>query len=198
MRKIAAVLASLTLAAPAFAGGPTTALQEPVVTPSYSPALPAALDWSGFYVGAQLGYGDVNSSDATLDGNGTLGGVHAGYRWDFGSFVAGAELDYDSASIDLGVGTDTLDDVTRLKLSGGAKFGNALIYGTTGIARAGATVGGNELRDTGYFLGAGVDMALTERWVVGAELLKHQFNDFDGSTVDLDATTLKARVSLRF
>lgn len=198
MRKIAAALASLTLAAPAFAGGPTTAVPEPVVTPSYAPALPAALDWSGFYVGAQLGYGDVNSSTATLDGNGTLGGVHAGYRWDFGSFVAGAELDYDSASIDLGVGTDTLDDVTRLKLSGGAKFGNALIYGTTGIARAGATVGGNELRDNGYFLGAGVDMALTERWVVGAELLKHQFNDFDGSTVDLDVTTLKARVSLRF
>ena len=198
MKTIAAVLASLSLAFPAMAGGPTTATPEPIVTPDITPAPAASFDWSGLYVGAQLGYGDVGSSSGTLDGSGTLGGVHAGYRWDFGSFVAGAEFDYDMASIDLGATGDTLDDVARLKLSGGAEFGNALVYGTTGIARAGATVGGSELGDNGYFLGAGVDYAITDQWVLGAELMQHRFDDFGGSGVDLDATTLKARVSLRF
>ncbi|MDM7930969.1 outer membrane beta-barrel protein [Tabrizicola sp.] len=198
MKSLAAVIATLTLAAPAFAGGPVTVASEPTVTPTYAPAAPASVDWSGLYVGAQLGYADVDSNDGGLDGYGFLGGVHAGYRWDFGQYVAGAELDYDTASIDLGGDTGTLDDVARLKLMGGAEFGNSLIYATTGIARASATVGGDSLRDNGYFLGAGIDYALTDRWSVGGELMQHRFKDFDGSTVDLDATTLKAKVSLRF
>jgi len=198
MKSIAAVLATLTLAAPAFAGGPVTVASEPTVTPTYAPAAPALVDWSGLYVGAQLGYADIDSNGEGLDGNGFLGGVHAGYRWDFGQYVAGAELDYDSASIDLGGDVGTLDDVARLKLIGGAEFGRSLIYATTGIARASATVNDVSLSDNGYFLGAGIDYAVTDRWSVGGELMQHRFKDFDGTAVDLDATTLKAKVSLRF
>jgi opacity protein-like surface antigen len=91
-----------------------------------------------------------------------------------------------------------LDDVARLKLMGGAKFGNSLVYATAGAARASATVGGTELSDNGMFYGAGVDMAVTDRWTVGAELLQHNFNDFDGTGTDLDATTIKAKVGMRF
>lgn len=198
MKTIVAAITTLAIAAPAFAGGPVTVDAEPTVAPVYAPATPASVDWSGFYVGAQLGYADVDSNGGGLDGNGTLGGVHAGYRWDFGQYVAGAELDYDTASIDLGGTTGTLDDVTRLKLMGGAEFGNSLIYATTGIARANATVGGAGLSDNGYFLGAGLDYAVSDSWSVGGELMQHRFSDFDGSGVDLDATTLKAKVSLRF
>jgi len=32
----------------------------------------------------------------------------------------------------------------------------------------------------------------------GAEVLQHQFDDFDGSGNDIDATTLAARVSFNF
>jgi outer membrane immunogenic protein len=39
---------------------------------------------------------------------------------------------------------------------------------------------------------------LSDRLSVGAEALAHQFDDFDGSGVDLDATTVKARINLRF
>lgn len=199
MKSIAAVLTTLGLAAPAFAGGPVEVASEPSVAPAYEAPMSTSVDWSGFYVGAQLGYGDIDSNGAGLDGNGTLGGVHAGYRWDFGQYVAGAELDYDSTSIDLGaVAGDALDDVMRLKLMGGAEFGNSLLYATTGIARASATVGGAELSDNGYFLGAGLDYAVSERWSVGGELLQHQFKDFDGSGVDLDATTITAKVAMRF
>jgi outer membrane immunogenic protein len=198
MKKIAAAFATLVLAGPALAGGPVEVPAEPMVTATYAPAAPTGIDWTGFYAGAQLGYADVDSNGAGLDGNGYLGGIHAGYRWDFGSYVAGAELDYDSTKVDLAGGTSSLDDVARLKLMGGAKFGNSLVYATAGAAQASATVGGVDRSDNGSFYGAGVAMAVSDRWTVGGELLQHNFNNFDGTGVDLDATTVTARVAMRF
>jgi outer membrane immunogenic protein len=199
MKTIAALfLASAAFAAPAFAGGPTAPEPETVVVPDAAPYVAPGYDWSGIYAGAQLGYGDIDSNGAGLDGHGFLGGIHAGYRWDLGNFVAGAELDFDVADIDVGATGDTLDDVARLKLIAGTEFGRSLVYGTVGAARASATVGGVDLSDNGWFIGAGMDYAVSDRWTVGGELMQHQFDDFDGSGVDLDATTLKAKVSLRF
>lgn len=199
MRSIAALLATAALASPALAGGPTVVQSEPVVTAAPAPVVAPSADWGGFYAGAQLGYADIGSDGAGLDGNDWLGGIHAGYRWDFGQYVAGAELDYDTASIDLGsVPGDEIDSIARLKFMGGTEVGNSLIYATAGAARATATVGGNDLSDNGWFIGAGFDTAINDRWTVGGELLQHRFSDFDGRGVDFDATTLKAKVSLRF
>ena len=114
---LAASLAAM-LVGPAVAGGPTTTAPEPMIIPAAEPYAAPGIDWSGAYVGGQLGYADTDTSAGALDGYGMLGGVHAGYRWDMGTFVAGAELDYDTASVDLGaVPGDTLDDIARLKFS---------------------------------------------------------------------------------
>jgi outer membrane immunogenic protein len=199
MKSIIAVLAVATFAGPALAGGPIAVEPEPTITPVAEPVMMTDVDWSGAYVGAQLGYADIDSNGAGLDGYGTLGGIHGGYRWDMGQYVFGTELDYDAANIDLGaVEGDTLDDVVRLKLIGGAKFGRSLVYGTLGAAHASATIAGDDVSDTGYFIGAGMDYAINDSWSVGGELLQHQFDDFDDSGVDLDATTIKAKVALRF
>jgi outer membrane immunogenic protein len=198
MKTIVALLATVTLTAPAFAGGMATPIPEPEVMPVEPMPVMQSMDWTGAYVGAQLGYADIDSNGAALDGNGFLGGVHAGYRYDFGSYVAGAEIDYDKADIDIGGAGDTLDDVARLKLIGGAEFGRSLVYGTVGLAHAKATVGGAGLSDNGYFIGAGMDYAVTDRVTVGGELMQHKFDNFDASGVDFDATTLKAKVALRF
>lgn len=199
MKTIAAIFATATLAMPAFAGGMATPIAEPEVVAAETVYVAPTADWSGFYAGAQLGYGDVDSEGPVgLAGTGELGGLHAGYRWDFGQFVAGAEVDWDKTNIDLGGATGTLDDVARLKLVGGADLGRALVYGSVGMAHANATVSGAELSDTGYTLGAGVDYAITDSWTVGGELMGHKFDNFDGSGVDLDATTVKAKVALRF
>ena len=203
MKNIQAVVAAASVgfasfAVPAFAGGMATPVPEPVVVAPEPVMVAPSGDWSGFYVGAQLGYGDVDSNGNGLDGNGGLGGVHAGHRYDFGRFVAGAELDYDKTQIDLGTAGDQLDSVTRLKFIGGADLGRSLVYATAGAAQAKATVGGNGLSDTGYFLGAGIDYAITDRWYLGGELLQHKFDNYDGTGVDLDATTVTARVSLKF
>ncbi len=199
MKTIAAFFATIALTAPAFAGGPVAVAEEPMIAPVAEVYAAPGLDWSGAYAGAQLGYGDVDSNGAGLDGYGWLGGVHAGYRWDMGNWVAGTELSWDKTSIDLGdtVG-DELDSVAALKLTAGREIGNSLVYGALGVAQANASVGGADLSDTGLVYGLGFDYAVNDRWTVGGEVLEHNFDDFDGTTNDIDATTVKAKVALQF
>jgi len=193
MLSLAAIATGLSL--PATAGGLTEPVPEPVIFASAPVYVPSA-DWSGAYIGGQLGYGDIGSNGA-LDGNGVIGGVHAGYLFDMGQFVAGVELDYDKTDIDLGAGGNSLDHVARLKLIAGADMGSTLIYATGGAARAKATVAGNGLSDNGYFLGFGATYAVNDQWTVGGEILGHRFDNL-AATTDLKATTVTARVAYRF
>jgi outer membrane immunogenic protein len=195
----ATIIATALAVSPAFAGGPVEPIAEPVITPApVIEPVSTGGEWGGAYVGAQLGYADVSSGGAGLDGNGAIGGVHAGYRYDFGTAVIGAELDYDMANVDLDAADSSLDSVARLKLMAGYDLGRTLIYGTAGGAYADATVGGVDASDRGYFLGIGADYALSDRWTVGGEVLEHRFDDFDGSGVDLKATTASVNASFNF
>src|SRR5689334_7800378 len=63
------------------------------------PPLVAAFDWTGFYIGANIGYGSARA-DASTDGlsgdehlNGVLGGGQIGYNWQTGNWVFGLEVD---------------------------------------------------------------------------------------------------------
>jgi hypothetical protein len=196
MKHIALGMALAALAAPALAGG----LNQPAIEPAPLAPAPAPVaataDWSGFYAGGQLGFGDVDAGGG-VEGDGLLGGVHAGYRFDFGSFVAGVEADYDAADVDLGGGAG-LDDVLRLKLSGGVPVGAGLLYATGGAAQAGVDLGASSDRDTGWFGGVGVAWPVGSNLTLGGEILTHEFNDFADSGADISATTATARVSFRF
>lgn len=200
-RTIAAVLTTTSILAAgqaALAGGMTEPAAEPVVAPVAVAVATPSGDWTGGYVGAQLGYGDLGAAGTAFDGDGAIGGVHAGYRFDYGQIVAGAEVSYDAANIDLGTPGDTLDDMAKLKLTAGYDLGNTLVYVAGGAARASATIGGANVSDNGYFLGIGADYALTDQWTVGGELSNSHFSNFGGTGTDIDAATLQARVSYRF
>lgn len=196
MKHIAMAALMVALAAPALAGG----LNQPAIEPAPIVPAPAPVaagpDWSGFYAGGQLGFGDVDAGGGAT-GDGLLGGVHAGYRFDFGGFVAGVEADYDTADIDLGGGAG-LEDVLRLKLSGGVPVGSGLLYATGGAAQAGVDLGATSDRDTGWFGGVGVAWPVGSSLTVGGEILQHEFSDFAGTGSDISATTATARVSFRF
>lgn len=200
--KIAAVigitaLCSSVLTPAAFVGGPIVVEQEPVI--AAQPVIAQGNDWSGAYVGAQLGYGDVDANLPAFEGYGGLGGLHIGYRWDWGTFIAGAELNHDTASIDLGaVAGNSIDSIARLKLIGGTEIGTDLLYGTIGAASAEATIAALDASDNGYFYGAGLAHPMWNRWIIGAEVLQHNFDNFDGTGFDLDTTTVTARVGFRF
>ena len=198
MKRIAALALAGFLAAPAFAAGPVTAIPEPVVEPAPVPVVIAPLtNWSGFYLGGQLGYGDVDTDVEDYDGNGAIGGVHAGYRYDFGRAVVGAELAYDITNIDIGDAGDELDNVATLKLMAGGKIGQGLLYATAGGAWADTSSDAGD-PDDGYVYGIGYDYMVNERWSVGAELLRHTWDAFDDTRTDADATTLQAKVGFRF
>lgn len=184
-----------TLAVPALAGGYSAPVTEaPVAAPVV--AAPVGTDWTGGYVGAQIGYGDASAG--AVDGDGATYGLRAGYDWDLGNWVVGAGVDWDKTEIDLGTGTDNIDSIARLKLRAGYDLGRTLVYGTAGAARAEADLGGVSRSDNGWFAGIGADYALNDRWTVGGELLHNQFDDFDNTGIDLDATTASINVGFRF
>ncbi|MBF9036379.1 outer membrane beta-barrel protein [Rhodobacterales bacterium HKCCE2091] len=190
----AAAIAALTAGA-AVAGGYEAPQTEAPVAYTPAPAAPVA-DWTGFYVGGQLGYGDAEAG--AVEGDGPVGGVHAGYNWDFGNFVVGAEAAYNDTDIELG-GGGSIDDVTSLRLNAGYDLGNGLLpYLSVGGAQASANIGGVELEDTGWLAGAGLAYDLGNSWVVGGDVTYHEFEDFDATGVDVDVTTVTARVSYRF
>ncbi|MDR0808346.1 MAG: porin family protein [Gemmobacter sp.] len=190
-----ALLAPLALTAPAFAGGLATPAPEPVVSaPAPVVTMRADGEWGGAYAGAHLGYADAKDPDA----NGAFGGLQAGYRWDLGTAVVGVEADMAGGSISAADSNDSVDRLAHLKLQAGYDFGRTLVYATAGAAYAKADIAGVSLSDTGYFGGIGLDYQVNDRWTVGGEVLTHRFNDFDGSGLDLKATTATLRANYRF
>ena len=183
----------------AFAGG----LTEPVVAPQPAPVAVApapvytGADWSGFYAGASLGYGQVDADGFADDTEDYTYGAHIGYLHDLGNFVLGAELEYDATEITDAATGINIDGVARAKVRAGYDAGAFLPYVTAGVAQA-YTSGGLEADDTGYFGGVGVDYAVSENIRVGAEVLRHQFDDFNGGGTDIEATTAAVRVGFTF
>src|SRR5690606_15074085 len=175
-----------TLAGPALASDPylpaTVYLEE------------APLDrWSGFYAGAQIGYGWGSSANVwwndstpvTPDGDiayqGINGGVHAGYQLQSGDFVWGAEADisltdlYGNDSQFAGLVNEIqIDALATLRARAGMAFDNVLLYGTLGGAAASFTKSdtlgnrqGPQLA-AGWTIGAGVEVAVSETMRVRA------------------------------
>lgn len=121
-------------------------------------AEPAAVhDWSGVYVGGQIGYG-FGRIDAAYnlpntptirgsqdyDTDGFLGGVQVGYNYQINAVVLGVEADFSGAGIKghsgeitsgLGDSYDTkVDWFGTLRVRAGYAFDRTLIYGTGGFA----------------------------------------------------------------
>ncbi len=186
---LSAVAASALMAGTAFAGNIQPAPMEPVIAPAPAPVF-ASPNWTGFYAGGQLGYANIDTSIAGVDGDGLIGGLIAGYDYDLGNWVVGAGLDYDWADITVAPGVK-VESIWRAKLRGGYKIGNGLLYATAGYAEADSNNGSED----GYFVGGGYEHLITENISLGGEVLYHEFNS---SAVDVEATTAQVRATFRF
>ncbi|WP_293577411.1 outer membrane beta-barrel protein [Phaeobacter sp.] len=199
MIRIAPLVASLPVlwASQALAGNLTPPVADPAPAAPIAPAplATAGSDWTGGYVGGQIGQLDANTSNG-LSGDDIAYGVHLGYNYDFGQFVLGGELDYDATDTDLGgaAGGATVDSVARAKLKAGYDFGPVLAYVTGGVARADTSVGS----DSGDFYGIGVAYRISDDWTVGGEVLEHDFDNLGGTGIGADATTVSLRASFNF
>lgn len=116
----------------------------------------SARDWSGPYLGAQIGYGrgDMSSVTTNLVGtfpvffdyasDGVLGGARAGYNFQAGRLVLGIEGDVEAAGLSgrqatpaYGVVYDsetTADFLASIRARGGFAFDRVLLYVTGGVA----------------------------------------------------------------
>ena len=136
----------------AFAGA-ASAADLPVKAPPLMAPLPIAYNWTGFYVGADIGYG-WGSTDHTFsngspagnsDPNGVLGGGFVGYNYQVASWVFGLEGDIEGSgmsgsfsNVTMGSSTATakltLDASVRGRI--GFAWDRALLYVTGGGALA--------------------------------------------------------------
>ncbi|MDX8350774.1 porin family protein [Cognatiyoonia sp. IB215182] len=188
------------LAGTATAGG----LSDPIIPVAPPPPPVPMADWTGPYVGLQVGNADVETDDTDdlVETDGAIYGLHAGYLFDLGAIVLGAEIDYDLTNIDEeSVDPDAdleIDHIARAKVRLGYDAGSFLPYVTGGIARLELTSFGIERTDTGTFFGGGLEYRVGSNIRVGAELLHHQFEEFDDTITDIDATTIALRASYQF
>ncbi|WP_324752105.1 outer membrane protein [Roseovarius sp. Pro17] len=153
-------------------------------------------NWTGFYAGGELGYANVEIGTpfGSINSDGVIGGLIAGYDYDLGDLVIGAGIDYDWSDIELVPGVD-VDSIWRAKLRGGYKVGNGLLYATTGYTEIEASVGGFTGSEDGYFVGVGYDYMASDNMSLGGEVLYHDYDVTGGS---LEATTVQIRAAYRF
>ncbi len=196
MKRIAVLALGTMIAAPAFAGGPVVVAPEPIVAAPAPIAVvePVTGDWAGPYIGAQLGYG----SGGDTDGDGAIGGVHAGYRWDLGRTVLGVQGDYNAADLKGSNDEIEVDKMYSLKGQAGYDLGRTLVYATAGVTKADLDFAGQSYSDHGWTAGVGVDYAVNQNWTVGGELATHNFGDFDDSGVKYDPTTVQVKAAYNF
>jgi outer membrane immunogenic protein len=112
----------------------------------------AVYNWTGFYLGANAGYGWGRSNEratalgtrANFDISGGLGGGQIGYNWQAGAVVFGVEADGDVADIDGAVRcpnpafscTAKVRDLASFRGRVGWATGPALLYATGGLGYA--------------------------------------------------------------
>lgn len=181
---------------------PHAAYAADIARPVYKapPPVVALYNWSGFYVGGNIGWGwssgdgDVliNGIPGTISGSGDgfLGGIQAGYNWQNGPWVFGIETDFQGSAGDADIfafaGGNTLSGTIKGPWFGtirgriGYAWDRALWYVT-----GGALYGKHEIDGviTGfgpfsasttawtYTVGGGLEWAVADRWTAKVEYL---------------------------
>jgi outer membrane immunogenic protein len=222
MRKVTLTL----LTAAGVALGAQAASAADMSRPVYKappPAVVAAYNWSGFYIGGHIGYG-WSSEEATdvltavsgaPDPDGFLGGVQAGYNWQVDRWVFGIEGDWSwtgasGSAAPFGTFFVNSDHSWYATLTGrlGYAWDSWMWYVKGGAAWADAeysVAGFGSLSDTrvGWTIGTGVEWAIAPNW---SAKLEYNYLDFGKDTynivnwgpVDVDSQVHLVKLGLNY
>jgi outer membrane immunogenic protein len=210
------VLASASLLALGVTAQAADLTYEPVPAPIVEAA--PAFNWTGFYLGVHAGAdivdGELNTSVGSFSDTttGFIGGVQAGYNWQFDSLVIGAQTDFAYTSAKFT--DDSFDADAKLEWLGtttarvGYAVDNFLLYGKGGVAYGQSKIEDNFLNTddskwhVGWTLGAGAEYAFTQN-ITG--LVEYNYVDlgnedyFDGLVnADLSTHVIKAGLNYKF
>ncbi|HUI13071.1 MAG TPA: outer membrane beta-barrel protein [Xanthobacteraceae bacterium] len=222
----ALVLATMAVAAPAYAADlPVAPAAAPVIPP------PAIYNWTGFYVGGNVGAGllsdNITQSATTatttnmLTGQtahpaGLIGGGQAGFNYQFGAGVIGAEAAWSASAITgYGIGPaaslaiplvtqerNTSNPQWLAAVTGrvGYAANDLLFYAKGGgawmhveytqdLIAGGITAATQVLNDnrTGFTAGAGIEYGMTQNL---SARLEYDFYDFGSKTYQFMATPI--------
>lgn len=195
------IIAGLALAAMLASPAAAADLAYPAPAQAYAVAVP--FTWTGFYLGGNVGYG-WGSADNSPDIDGFIGGLQAGYNYQVGSFVIGAETDIQYSNVSSSV--FNLDYYGTIRARAGVAMDQFLVYGTGGFAYgrgsyefAGLT---NSQTNTGWTLGVGAEYAITPNWIAR---LEYSYLDFGKDTyatvngpLDVGLTTNVVRLGANY
>jgi outer membrane immunogenic protein len=183
---------------------------DAVVQPVEEVVVVDTFSWTGFYVGANLGYGwgdsdhlagpDSGTGINDLDIDGVFGGGQVGFNYQMNQFVLGVEADIQASGIEgscvagvCGGGgpPDTSQEIDwfgTVRGRVGFAAGEWMPYVTGGYAFGEATrttgAGGGASSDQGidgWVAGVGVEWAFSPNWSAKAE---YQYIDFGEETYD--------------
>lgn len=201
LKTVLASIAVTALSVPAFAGGLAPA-PEPIPVVPVIPAPQPTADWSGFYVGLRAGMADFETEVPTtmIPTDGNFYGGFAGYRHDFGRVVVGGELRY-SLTSDVDNPQFPLienDSMTTAMLQVGYDLGRALPFVGVGAARLASTVSGTSVNDNGIVYGIGLDYRVSDRFTLGVDANRFDFEDYGSLGADITGTSVALRAAFSF
>lgn len=157
---LAAVFAGLAGSA-AVAGSP-----EPYIEHVYLQPPVVESDWDGFYGGLVGGLHSGVVTPGGFDFDGMSYGGFAGYNFQKGDMVVGAEVAAQRGTLDFAPPTLTMDMMVDAKVRVGYSMGDALLFASGGYSTVGTTGG---FAAKGWNTGAGLDYAINDKVFVGAE-----------------------------
>jgi len=220
MKRLA--LAGLALTAASTGIAPVWAADLPQSpAPAYEavPAQVQTIDWTGFYLGANLGWAFGNfdnrtgGADLDTDTNGVEGGLYTGYNFQVTpNVVIGAEGDFtltdleDTKSNGGVTLTSKSDWNSNIRARLGYSFDRYLIYGAGGLALADLELEGNGDTDSktalGWTLGVGGEAAVTNNVSAKFEYVYQDFGEEDfnlnGAGVSSDFSNSQVRFGLGY
>jgi len=191
----------------------STALCASMASGSFAaPATAPVFTWTGFYFGGNFGgvwssdtvrdlmpsnYGALRGNQSAFNPSGILGGVQAGYNWQFDNIVVGLEGEFELANPQHrsengpAFHSASLPSFGDLRMRAGVAIDRWLPFVTGGIVVANIK---NSLTDpsfpfsvnrggmsTGWIVGGGVEYAVDSHWSVKAEYLYMKFSDLTRS-----------------
>jgi opacity protein-like surface antigen len=192
--------------------------------PVKAPPLPSpAYNWSGFYLGANLGgawtSGSLNIPGNNLYGGTTefIGGVQAGYNFQAGHLLLGVEGDFDGATFGHPVlPTPTLGSVSQRWIGTAAgrvglvedrwlvygKLGGGWVHSNASVNFPGVTWQGSNT-GSGWLAGAGIEYGFKSHWTLKLEYDRIALGNWTSATVppiqlNRDVQMVKFGVNYKF